>query len=144
MAVCVIIINMEFNLPEIVAYWETTAKRDIKTAESLFASKRFPEALFFGHLCLEKALKGLIVLHTRGPAPYIHNLSELEKLADTKLSQEQIDFLDLVTGFNISARYPEWKLEFYKKCTPEFTSRNLTKIKELFVIVCQTLEQRKK
>ena len=43
----------------------------------------------------------------------------------------QRDLLDLITTFNISARYPDYKMSFYHKCTQEFTELNLNAIKEL-------------
>lgn len=42
-----------------------------------------------------------------------------------------MDLFDLITSFNIEARYPDYKHEFYKKCDREFTSLYIRKIKEL-------------
>ncbi|MDH7553298.1 MAG: hypothetical protein QHH74_06560 [Spirochaetota bacterium] len=39
--------------------------------------------------------------------------------------------LDFVTTFNINARYPDYKQEFYRKCTMKFTQDAINKIKEL-------------
>lgn len=46
-------------------------------------------------------------------------------------ADEQQDTLDIITTFNISARYPDYKQSFYKKCTYEFTRATTEKIKEM-------------
>ena len=60
--------------------------------------------------------------------PKTHNLNRLAKLAKIDLSEEQIIFLDEVNDFNLEVRYPEYKKEFYKICTKEFTDNYFTKI----------------
>ena len=52
----------------------------------------------------------------------IHDLLRLSERAGLNPSDEQKDFMDLITSFNIAARYPDYKQSFYKKCTPEYTS----------------------
>ena len=42
-----------------------------------------------------------------------------------------MDALQFVTLFNIEARYEEYKREFYKKCTKDFTEQNVKKIERL-------------
>lgn len=37
------------------------------------------------------------------------------------MSDEYSDDFDAITAFNIEARYLDYKKEFYKKCTKEFT-----------------------
>ena len=41
---------------------------------------------------------------------------------DLELTERQEDLLDLITKFNMSARYDDYKREFYTKCTDEYTS----------------------
>jgi len=38
---------------------------------------------------------------------------------------------DVITTFNINARYEDYKLEFYRRCTKEFTETWINNIKEL-------------
>lgn len=45
------------------------------------------------------------------------------------LGEEQKDILDTISTFNIRARYDDYKAEFYKLCTKEFTSEWVNKIK---------------
>lgn len=46
------------------------------------------------------------------------------------LTEEQKLFLDEVNDFNLEVRYPEYRREFYKLCTKEFTESYFTKIKD--------------
>jgi len=48
-----------------------------------------------------------------------------------EMTEEQMDALQFVTLFNTEARYEEYKREFYKKCTKDFTEQNLKKIEGL-------------
>ena len=67
-----------------------------------------------------------------GIPPKIHDLVKLAGRLKTNFSDEQIRFLEQVNDFNIEARYPEHKFEFYKTCTKEFTDINYRKLKELY------------
>lgn len=61
--------------------------------------------------------------------PYIHDLTKIAEKANLGLSEEQKDFLDEVTTFNIKARYPDYKNRFYKKASREFTEHYIIEIK---------------
>lgn len=131
------------DVEKIVKYWQKTAEHDHKTMLGLFEIKRYSDSLFFGHIILEKTLKGLTVKKTREQAPYIHNLTKLAELAECDLLEEEMDLLDAVNKFNISCRYPEHKLEFYKRCNKEYTKNYFDKIVKLYKKLCQQLKQNK-
>lgn len=57
---------------------------------------------------------------------------ELNAMAGITLSDEIRDKLDVVTTFNISARYPDYKERFYQACTNEYTELQVTSIKDLY------------
>ncbi len=46
------------------------------------------------------------------------------------LCRPQKDILDTVTTFNIQARYDDYKLSFFNKCTKNFTIKWVENIKE--------------
>ena len=48
-----------------------------------------------------------------------------------RLTEDQKDLLDAVTTFNIRARYPDYKGEFYKKVSKKFTEDYIKKIRDL-------------
>ena len=118
---------------EIILFWLNSAERDWKTARGLFDLKRYDSCLFFCHLALEKILKGLVAQNTKEPVPHIHDLAKLASIAKLKLTEEQIQQLRVITTFNISARYDDIKLAFYKKCTEIFTKKHFGISKELFI-----------
>ncbi len=111
--------------------------------ELLHKGKRYADALFFGHLVLEKILKALVVKHAKNQAPYTHNLVYLSERIGMPLGESDLKVLDSVNDFNILGRYPDWKLEFHKKCTKEFSDNNLKQIKEIYKILCRLLDEKK-
>lgn len=44
---------MNFNIKKTINYWYTSSEYDLETAGSLFDKKKYPYALFFGHLAIE-------------------------------------------------------------------------------------------
>jgi HEPN domain-containing protein len=97
----------------LVNYWQEVAKHDLKTMESLFRSRRYSDSLFFGHLVLEKILKAAIVAKTKTHPKFLHNLLVLATDSAINFSDTDLEFLSEVNKFNIRARYPDYKLNFY-------------------------------
>lgn len=116
---------------EVIKYWKETAEKDYNTMIHLYDSKDYHWSLFIGHLVIEKLLKALYVKNIDDNVPRIHDLLRLADKAKIETTEEEKDLLDLITTFNISGRYPDYKQGFYKKCNQEFTKNNIEKIKEL-------------
>lgn len=135
----------KIDIKKVAEYWKKTADLDYKTMLYLFKGKRYANSLFFGHIILEKILKGLVVLKTEKQAPYAHNLVELAELAGCDLSEEEMKILDGTNKFNIRCRYPDYKLSFYRQCNSlKYSAEKLSKIKKLYKKLCQELEQKMK
>jgi len=118
---------------EHIQYWLDGAAHDLEAAESLFQSEKYDWCLFLGHLVLEKALKALYVnANDNKLPPRIHNLTKLADLSALALTEEQRLFLDKINDFNLDVRYPDYRQEFYKQCTQEYTEPHFTKIKEYY------------
>ncbi len=116
---------------EHVKYWRDSAQHDLESAESIFSSGRYDWCLFVGHLALEKILKAIFVERNDDMVPpKIHNLVRLSELSKIELNDEQKFVLDQINDFNLQARYPDYKLEFYKRCNADYARTNLDKIKE--------------
>lgn len=120
------------NIDIQVNYWLESAKHDMETAESLFISKRYDWCLYIAHLVLEKTLKAIYVKQCQVPAPKTHQLHILAIELNVGINEEQLDFLRKVNEFNIEARYPDYKMSFYKLCTAKFSKEYLFKIKEFY------------
>lgn len=114
----------------LVNYWNESSDTDYSAMNVLFNNGHYQWALFIGHLVIEKLLKAYYIKQKSIDFPRIHNLLRLAEEAGLPLSDEQKDFLLEVTTFNIKARYPDYKLRFYKKATKEFTEIYLLRIKE--------------
>ncbi|MDD2586230.1 MAG: HEPN domain-containing protein [Syntrophomonadaceae bacterium] len=127
---------------EIIVYWVTSADQDYQTMIHLYESKDYHWSLFMGHLVLEKLLKAVYVARVDTEIPRIHDLLRISEKAALNLNDKQKDQLDLVSSFNIAARYPDYKHSIYQKCTPSFTKENLMTIKELRTWLLGVLEKK--
>ncbi len=114
------------NLRELVSYWFNGSDYDWKTALSLFKGRRYPYTLFMCHLSIEKLLKGLVVKETKDHAPFTHNLVYLAGKLSLEFSKEQLSLLEEMNDFNMEARYPDERNEFYKRANRVFTKRYIT------------------
>jgi HEPN domain-containing protein len=100
--------------------------------ENLYHSKDYHWSLFIGHLVIEKLLKAIYIKNTKSiNPPRSHDLLLITDKSGIEIDEIQKDTLDLITTFNISARYPDYKESFYKKCTESYTADKVEKIKEL-------------
>ncbi len=116
---------------KLIEYWLKTSEEDLDVAVHLLNSKKFPHALFFGHLSLEKILKALHINILEDYPPKTHNLILLAKKINIEMSEEIEKQLIEVNSFNMEARYPDEKFKFYKKCTKDFSNKYLSIIMEL-------------
>lgn len=118
-----------FDVDKIVNHWIETSNDDFETMLTLFRSKSFAWSLFLGHISTEKIMKALYVKRFGQHAPFTHNLYRLAELTGLEISDEYSDWLDEITSFNLNARYDDYKREFYKLCTFEYTRNWIEKIK---------------
>jgi HEPN domain-containing protein len=116
---------------ELIKYWIEASEVDLKAMKNLFKSGDYVWSLFIGHLVIEKLLKAVAVYNDSMQIIKIHDLNKLAKSAGLKLDDEKKNLFDVITSFNIEARYPDFKKEFYKKCNLKFTSGYIEKIEKL-------------
>ena len=98
-----------------------SSDKNFITMKHLYDSKDFDWSLFIGHLVIEKLLKAYYIKQNNEFPPLIHNLIRLAELSSLELDNEIIKFLSTVTTFNINARYDDYKDNFHKICTKEYT-----------------------
>ena len=120
------------DIDAIKAFWITEAEEALEVADHLMEKDDYSYALFFGHLAIEKILKALYVQKHNDHAPPIHNLLRLAKVIGIDIPQDKVDALIEISAFNIEARYPDIKRDFRKKCTEEYTEKQVIKIKGVF------------
>ncbi len=122
------------ELKDHISYWLESAEHDLEVAENLFNLQNYDWCLFLGHLVLEKSLKALYVQDNQNSMPpKTHNLVRLAENTKLELTIERKIFFDEVNDFNLEIRYPEYKREFYKKCTKVFAGTYFLKIKDNYV-----------
>ncbi len=128
---------------KLINYWKETAEHDYDTMLALFESKRYDASLFFGHIVLEKILKAMVAKVTGEHAPYTHDLVKLAEITNFSFSDDETKLLNEVNDFNMDARYPEWKMEFYKLCNKKYTSSYIEKIDKMYKKLCRELKLKK-
>ncbi len=128
---------------EFTEYWLKSAREDWKVARHLFEKGDYSYALFFGHLVIEKTLKAIYADKFDDTPPYTHRLVYLAEKISLELNPEQLELLEVVTDFNLEARYPDEKFSFKKRCTEEFTQKYLKKIDEIRKWLVKKIQQKK-
>ncbi|MFO7932169.1 MAG: HEPN domain-containing protein [Thermodesulfobacteriota bacterium] len=86
-------------------------------------------------------MKGLYVKYKEDFPPRTHDLVRLIEFVDLEMDENTLEFLDSVNTFNISTRYPDEKLRFYKLCTKDFAVENFARIKEIRKWLLQKIYQ---
>ena len=113
-----------------VDYWLRGASENMKDMRAAIQSKRRVNAMFCGHLAIEKMLKGLCAVRDI-EVMRDHELVRLARKSglDATLSADQRKELAIITSFNMEARYDDTKRRFHDTCTPKFVDEWSRKIK---------------
>ncbi len=114
-------------------YWIESSDEDYNVMNVLHNSKKNSYCLFFGQMVIEKLLKALYAKNNKGApyAPKTHDLLYLAQKMELELTERQTLLLDMISDFNMSARYDDYKKEFYNKCNDEYTTTQLKNIEEV-------------
>ena len=116
-----------------VTYWIDIADYDLETAEAMFSTQRWLYVAFMCHQTIEKTLKAYWCATQEDDPPYTHNHKRLATGCSLyeQMTEEQRDFLNTITTFNIEARYPEQKEEMFKMLTKHYCRAIIDETKEL-------------
>jgi len=131
---------MVFDIDKTVQYWKEGSAYDLETGKTLLESRRFPYALFFGHLTLEKILKAIRVKTTKDHAPFTHSLTFLASKTKIEIPESILDKFAEYTEFHIESRCPDEKRDFYRRCTQEFARKKFAEIEEVYQWLIQKLQ----
>jgi HEPN domain-containing protein len=124
--------KIPFDVKKTVSYWVEGAEYDWGVAAAMLKAKKYPYALFMGHLALEKLLKALVVQKTSAHAPFSHSLPYLAEMSGVEMPEAIQVWLSEFMEFHLEARYPDASKVFYKKCTKKYTEARFKEIKEVF------------
>ena len=121
------------NNIDLMNYWIESSDEDYDTMLYMKKGKRNTWCLFLGHLSIEKLLKALYAKNNKGApyAPKTHDLLYLAEKIQLELTKEQKISLDIITKFNLEARYDDYKESFRQNCTNEYTAQQIKNIKEV-------------
>lgn len=121
------------NNIDLMNYWIESSDRDYESMKKNFETEQYTWALFIGHLTLEKLLKAIYAkVNKDNPyPPKVHNLNILAERCNIELDERKTKILMTCNSFNISARYEDYKNEFYERCTKEYTSEQIENIEEV-------------
>lgn len=129
---------------KIIRFWKDSAEKDLKVAQDLLRLKHYPQCLFFGHLCLEKMLKAIIVKRSKTHALPIHDLVRLAKMADLALSEGIEQDFNTISKFNVAARYQEEKYKMYKLASAAYAQKYLKLIEKYYLWLKQEFQKTSK
>lgn len=100
---------------EHIAYWVETAAKNWKAVPHLYKAKCYVEALFWGHLVLEKLLKAHWVKDNTGNTPpKIHHLIKLAAQTKLVFTDEELLSLAKMNDVQLEGRYPDYIKNVYK------------------------------
>ena len=122
-------VPQEFDARAVAQYWFTEAEETLTVADHLIEKGDWSYALFFGHLAVEKELKGLHAIGRGQHAPPIHNLLRLARAAGIEPDKARTEVLIRITAFNIEARYPDLKRDFRHRCTSGYATEQMAAIR---------------
>ena len=117
------------NVDDAISAWIRSSDENFDEMLDFNKIGRNNWALFIGHLCVEKLLKAYYIKVHHKHTLNLHNLIRIAELSGLNLTKEQKADFAMITTFNISARYDDYKQNFFKKCIPEFTEVWMEKIK---------------
>lgn len=119
---------------EKVQYWLDLAEYDLETARSMLKTKRFLYVGFMCHQVIEKGLKACFAHFKNEKPPYSHNLTQLAEKSEIvqKMSEQQLNFLDVLQPLNIEARYPSYKEKLLQTLDKKKCKQILKDTKEFY------------
>ena len=97
----------------------------------LFHTKNYGWVLFIGHLVIEKLLKAYYTKVNKSYPPMLHDLRRIGEKSGIVFDDNKLIMVETISQFNIRARYDDYKRNFYKLCTPEYTATWIENIKEI-------------
>ncbi|MFA5254649.1 MAG: HEPN domain-containing protein [Methanoregula sp.] len=122
--------------------WFRQAQYDLGTAEVLASAERYPPAIFFTHLALEKALKALYIEKFHDNPDKTHSLIFLVELLDLELPQQYLDSLFVINRIGVTGRYPHNLDEVLEQYTRAKTEKILSETNEILTWLMQKSSKR--
>jgi len=123
--------SKNLDVKNIINYWIISSDENYKTMNDLYDSKNYGWALFMGHLVIEKLLKAFYTKIHKDYPPMLHDLRRIGEKSGIEFDEDKLIKIETISQFNIRARYDDYKRNFYRLCTPEYTAKWIENIKEI-------------
>src|ERR1017187_2638032 len=118
------------TIQEHIEFLINQADEDLGVTEAIQAAGYYGQALFWGHLVLEKMCKALYLQNNnRMDYPYIHNLLVLLNKSNVDINEEQIAFYSDMNSFQAKGRYADTLHEIEATVTKEVCEKYIDKLK---------------
>ena len=111
---------MILTLKQHVDHWVSSSIESLLDMEAAVKSKRRMNALYCGHLSVEKMFKALLAARDT-QIIWKHDLLKLAAMCGLVLNSGQEAELDTLNQFNLAAKYSSVKSKIYALCTPQYT-----------------------
>ena len=117
---------------------------DLSVANDLYKTGHWLYTGFMCHQVIEKTLKAYWCVCRDDDPPYLHDHKKIAQGCGlyTKMSEEQLKFLDFIKPMNIEARYQEVKDEVARSLNREKTAEILETTKQLYTWILQKLQEK--
>ena len=114
-------IGMSMTIKQHVDHWLASSEESLRDMRAAFKSGRRMNAMYTGHLAVEKIFKALLAAQDE-EIIYTHNLVTLAKRCGLSLTAAQEAELVTLNEFNIASKYASIKSAIYKRCTSKYTA----------------------
>ena len=124
--------------------WLSIVAEDLSVAEDLYKTGHWLYVGFMCHQVVEKMLKCYWCVCRDDDPPYIHDHKKIAQGCGlyTKMSVEQLKFLETIKPLNIEARYQEFKDEVARTLNRENTSDILETTKQLHAWILEKIKEK--
>ena len=124
--------------------WLDIVADDLSVAELLFNNGHWLYVGFMCHQVIEKTLKAYWCVCRDDDPPYIHDHKKISQGCGlyTKMSADQLKFLDFIKPMNIEARYQEIKDEVARTLNREITAEILEQTKQMHLWILENLKEK--
>lgn len=124
--------------------WLDIVAEDLSVAEDLFKTGHWLYVGFMCHQVVEKTLKSYWCVCRDDDPPYIHDHKKIAQGCGlyTKMSEEQLKFLEVIKPMNIEARYQEYKDEVARTLNRESTATILETTKQLHAWILERIKEK--
>ena len=124
--------------------WLVLVEEDLSVAEDLYKTGHWLYVGFMCHQVIEKTLKCYWCVCRDDDPPYLHDHKKIAQGCGlyTKMSAEQLEFLDHLKPMYIEARYREIKDDVARTLNRETTAKILEQTKQMHAWIQQKIKEK--